>query len=82
MSCCGNARRALASIATPAKPRSDSGPPRRFAVEFEYVGATALVVSGGATGRHYRFEHSGARVAVDPRDRPSLARVPKLREVI
>ncbi len=48
---------------------------------FEYVGATAMTVTGGATGRRYRFERPGARVAVDPKDRASVAQVPQLREV-
>lgn len=36
---------------------------------------------GGGTGTRYRFDHPGATVVVDPRDRPSLARVPGLRQV-
>jgi hypothetical protein len=39
-------------------------------------------VEGGVTGARYRFTHSGAIVAVDPRDRPSLARLPRLRQTI
>ncbi len=53
----------------------------RYQVCFEYVGRTALTAIGGATGRRYRFEGPGARVVVDPRDRPSLAQVPTLRQV-
>jgi hypothetical protein len=40
-----------------------------------------LRVVGAKTGREYRFDHAGARLAVDPRDQPSLAQVPKLRRV-
>jgi hypothetical protein len=46
---------------------------------FEYVGRSAMTVTGGVTGRRYRFERPGARVAVDPTDRPSLSKVPHLK---
>jgi hypothetical protein len=49
---------------------------------FEYVGRTGLTVAGPVSGRRYRFEETGARVAVDPRDRPALAAVPMLRQVV
>lgn len=48
---------------------------------FQYTGTTAATVTGGATGRRYRFEHPGAIVTVDARDRRSLAAVPVLRQV-
>jgi hypothetical protein len=48
---------------------------------FEYTGATALTVMGPVTGARYRFNRSGSRVHVDPRDSASLARVPVLRSV-
>jgi hypothetical protein len=56
-------------------------PARQAVVCFEYVGQTRMTVIGGATGRRYRFDRPGARVTVDPRDRPSLAAVPNLRLV-
>jgi hypothetical protein len=78
MPCCGGARQRLGPIMSPPAP----GPAaRRFAIEFEYAGPTALTVTGPVSGRRYRFDRPGARLAIDPRDRPSLARVPKLREV-
>lgn len=40
-----------------------------------------MTVVGGATGQRYRFDHPGAVVQVDPRDRPSLTGVPGLRQV-
>ena len=80
MSCCGRSRLTggpfIASSPTVARPAA-----RRFAVTFEYVGATALSVEGPVSGRHYRFTHTGHQLVVDARDRPALARVPKLREV-
>jgi hypothetical protein len=57
-----------------------AAPARRFTIEFEYTGATALTVDG-PSGRRYRFAGPGSRLVVDPRDRPSLARVPQLREI-
>ena len=50
-------------------------------IRFEYVGGTGLSVRGPITGRTYRFGASGARVAVDSRDAPSLMAVPNLRTV-
>ena len=81
MSCCGNSRQQIAFPAgaspTGAKPAAE----RRFEIRFEYLGATALTVIGPVSGRQYRFAARGARIAIDPRDRRSLARIPGLREV-
>lgn len=46
---------------------------------FEYVGATALTVIGPASGRRYRFDRPGVRIAVDPLDGAALDAVPHLR---
>jgi hypothetical protein len=56
-------------------------PVRQFVVCFEYTGRTGLTAIGGVTGRRYRFDQPGARVIIDPRDRPSIAAVPNLRQV-
>jgi hypothetical protein len=40
-----------------------------------------LTVIGPMSGRRYRFEARGSRVAVDPGDRASLAALPQLRQV-
>ena len=53
----------------------------RYSVYFEYTGSTGLTVFGSGTNRKYRFDRPGRRIEVDPRDRPSLSRVPNLREV-
>lgn len=83
MSCCGKtpeaSQAAFASKPTPAA--GFSAPVRQFEPRFAYVGATALTVVGPVTGRRYRFERPFAQLAVDPRDRPGLARVPTLRAV-
>lgn len=45
----------------------------------EYVGRTALVVTGPYTGREYRFPEPGAKLTVDIRDRHALLAIPVLR---
>jgi hypothetical protein len=52
---------------------------RQAHVFFEYVGRSGMTVIGGATGKRYRFDRPGTRVAVDWTDRPSLAAIPNLR---
>jgi hypothetical protein len=59
-----------------------SQPALHYAVIFEYVGLTSLTAAGPVTGKRYRFEAKGTRVAVDPRDRRAMAGVPHLRQVI
>ena len=81
MGCCGRGRQALGDILGPTPTPGPGATPRRTTVEFEYAGATALTVTGPASGRRYRFEGPGARLVVDSRDRPGLARVPKLRQL-
>jgi hypothetical protein len=46
---------------------------------FQYIGATAMVVTCLDSGRRYRFPRSGARIEVDPRDVATLVAIPKLR---
>lgn len=85
MSCCGKARRMFGSTSTASAPRPAplSAPTStlRFAVIFEYAGRTGLTATGPVSGKHYRFDSPGARLQVDPRDRPGLAKVPTLRQV-
>lgn len=56
----------------------DSG---RTAAWLEYVGKTALVLTGPYTGQRYSFTRPGAKLAVDSRDRQALLAVPVLRQV-
>jgi hypothetical protein len=72
-----------ATQTTVARPLS-KGPPkavRYSSAFFQYLGATALTVVGGATGTRYRFDSPGAVVAVDFRDQSSMRTVPRLRQV-
>lgn len=48
----------------------------------EYVGRTALVVTGPYTGREYRFPEPGAKLTVDIRDRHGLLAIPMLRSAL
>ncbi|MBI2686883.1 MAG: hypothetical protein HYX27_11250 [Acidobacteria bacterium] len=56
-------------------------PAPRFAIEFEYTGATGLTVEGPITGRIYRFDQPFSRLAIDVRDMPSVEQVPVLRRL-
>lgn len=84
MSCCGKHRTAGAAppprvpTATAASPAQ---PARQISAFFEYVGRTGLTVVGPVSGRRYRFDAPSSRQPVDPVDKPSLARVPHLRQV-
>jgi hypothetical protein len=51
------------------------------APKFVYSGNTGLTVVSPITGRRYRFDRSGARLEVDPRDRSWLNFVPNLQAV-
>jgi hypothetical protein len=50
-------------------------------VTFVHLGRSVLNVIGGATGRQYRFDGRGARLAIDRRDAPGLAAVLTLRRL-
>jgi hypothetical protein len=88
MSCCGKQRKQLSGtnrtrqrseqpesdyFGSKSKPDSD--------VYFKYFGRMALTFIGPYSRRRYRFERSGAIVAVDPRDKRAMANVPLLRQV-
>jgi hypothetical protein len=48
---------------------------------FQYLGKTGVTVIAPRTRKRYRFDRTGAVVAVDPRDQRALAAVPTLRQV-
>jgi len=86
MSCCGKKRTSAASqfrtvqtaVAVPSPAATVSGP---YRPEFEYQGGGVLTVVGQGSGLQYRFVGYGSRISVDPRDRASLAHIPKLRQL-
>ncbi len=91
MSCCGQMRAQQRKAFSPElhqpvthEPAAPRASAHRFpmgTVYFEYLGPTAITALGSVTGRQYRFATHGVPVAVDARDRWSIARVPSLREV-
>jgi hypothetical protein len=86
MPCCGNGRaRVAAALARSREPRPIPAvrpAPNRPAVVFEYLGQTALAVTGPITRVNYRFPAPGARVPVDASDAGAIAAVPHLRRAI
>lgn len=60
--------------APPVNVNCAAGPPRTMA--FQCRGETALTAVGAIWGRCYRFNHPGAILEDDPRDRASLATTP------
>ncbi|NUO79366.1 hypothetical protein HUU05_04765 [candidate division KSB1 bacterium] len=85
MSCCGKQRerfhRASGVHSKPTAPESAARTVRYTSVYFEYLGKTGMTVLGPVSGKRYRFDHSGAKVEVDLRDRASLAAISALRQV-
>ena len=82
MACCGRTRAQLFGMGMGVTANASSSTAmRRYSVQFEYVGKTAMTAIGAASGKRYRFDRPGAVITVDPRDRPSLAQVPGLRLV-
>jgi hypothetical protein len=83
--CCGKNRIAASQSVSPSRIGHPGAAIRVYqgnhVAYFEYRGATALTAIGSATGMRYRFAAPGSRVAVDLRDRRSLAAIPQLAQV-
>jgi hypothetical protein len=81
--CCGMNRmqQRSANLRPPSASPYVANQPARHSVSFVYLGNAGMKVSGPISGREYRFEHRGARVEVDPRDRVLLASLRQLRQV-
>ena len=85
MSCCGKMRQEFmggmnTAVAKPNRVATERTE-RQFVIVLEYIGDTSLTAIGSMTGRRYHFAGPGSRIVIDPRDRPGLVRVPKLRQV-
>jgi hypothetical protein len=50
-------------------------------VQFQYIGRSGMTVFGPITGLRYRFTAPGSIVAIDARDAPSVAGVPRLQQI-
>ena len=72
MSCCGGGSRGVVGI----RPNV-----RASRAVFRYDGDRPVVVIGRVTGTRYHFAGRGAEVAIDIRDRASVAQLPRLREM-
>lgn len=57
-------------------------PANKLNVRFEYIGKTALTVTGNITGNRYRFSRPGEYLQVDIRDVAGVMRLPVLRRVV
>ena len=76
-------RRAVRRVPAPAVARVPEPAPANVRLSiptpvFEYVGGAALTVVSPITRKTYRFEKTGARLAVDIQDRSWVAFVPNL----
>jgi hypothetical protein len=83
--CCGSSRaahsQAVANSSARAVVGAALGRSPNYVAYFEYTGKTAMTVVGPVSGVRYRFPATGARLAVDLRDRASLAAVRGLVQV-
>lgn len=88
MSCCGRSRAQFQiqkphpTLSPTAMPGTVPAAPTQDAVAFlQYMGPSGLTAIGPVTGRRYRFDRPGARLAVDARDAKPLLAVQSLRQV-
>jgi len=83
MSCCGNRHTGQQTRTVPSSgPASNASESAPSDPVFEYLGASALTLTGPITGRTYCFEHRGARMPVNRHDAPSLLYIPNLKPVL
>lgn len=50
-------------------------------VNFEYTGSSGLTITGGVTGKHYRFNQRGDIRLIDYRDASGMMAVPVLKKL-
>jgi hypothetical protein len=88
MPCCGKKRaRAREKTQTRRAPEpaertvSQPEPEPQPVTYFQYLGKTGVTVIAPRTRKRYRFDHTGAVVAVDRRDGRALAAVSVLKKV-
>lgn len=74
MPCCGDKRVQVRQV---NQPRAEDNTP----VYFQYTGQTGMTVIGRESRLRYRFDTTGAVLAVDARDKSALLAVPNLRMV-
>lgn len=67
---------------TPVESRVDNISSKQAFTRFEYIGKTALTVTGSNTGERYRFDNPGSILQIDQRDAPGLMTIPVLRKAL
>ena len=79
---CGHKRTAYSQQSSPdTQPTKMNIPVQTAAyVSFEYIGKTALTVTGNVTGKQYRFNNPGTRQNIDFRDVPGMIAIPVLKK--
>jgi hypothetical protein len=80
MACCGQRRAMVGTGGLTAESPRHKRLGSNFAL-YEYVGSTAMTVTGSISGLKYRFGQPGAKVQVDRRDILSIVGLPNLRRV-
>ena len=83
MACCGNKRSswAQASVQPVSGPvYAQNGKKMWPDILFEYIGSTALSVTGTITGATYRFAGQGSVLVIDYRDAAGMMGIPVLRK--
>ena len=78
---CGNKRnefkQSLSGTVTDERVKSQLWPD----VSFEYTGNSGLTLTGGITGKKYRFNHNGDVQLIDYRDASGMMGIPVLRRL-
>jgi hypothetical protein len=77
---CGNKRNTYAGQAYKLSNEMTNEPVKKMwnDKKFQYIGQTALTVTGGITRKKYRFTHSGDIQLIDYRDASGMMAIPCL----
>jgi len=81
---CGNKREQLQQETLHLSNAPESDIPKKMwkDPEFEYIGLTALTITGSVTGKRYRFYHPHNVQKIDYRDASGMMAVPVLKKFI
>lgn len=75
---CGNKRESIQQLSSNISVPANNGFWKD--VLFTYTGKTALTVTGGVTGRRYRFTQPGDVQLIDYRDASGMMHIPMLKK--
>lgn len=82
---CGNKRNDIVGIPSFKQNNQNIGPQKSSMwpdAYFEYIGKTALTVTGNISGKQYRFNSPGGKQLIDYRDASGMMKVPVLKRVL